>query len=376
MAMANTATTNDRVELVIFGTKGLIDVSIAEVTAAVKDITVVATDAKFAVVSVPLSEFRQMLKLRTVDDVRWLVAGPQQVQTESEFADFLKTAREKADAILARDGRSEDTWSVTMAVRRPVWRDRSKWSPREALGALWNGADPDAKQRSAIDIRLQVDGSAMLACLNLAEAGAWSRNTEAPQWHGALKASIAASLVGVFTSQVDETVCAQGIYDPFCGSGTILAEAAAVGIPVDGSDIESEAVELARKRIATARKETSVRESALFVHDVHRGFPASRARAASIVTNMPWGKQVKIPRKTELFDAIGGLVSEVHARGGIAVILTGGPDQLSARIRKTVRGAKVTARQIGMLGQTPIVLVVTKNRLSRSTYGRIRWVWR
>ncbi|MGH4013817.1 MAG: TRM11 family SAM-dependent methyltransferase [Pseudonocardiaceae bacterium] len=358
--MSNAATTSGRAELVIFGAKGLIDISVAEVTAAVKDISVVATDDKFAVVSVPLSEFGQVLKLRTVDDVRWLLAGPQQVQNESEFSDFLKTARDTADVILQRDSRGEDTWSVTMAVRRPVWRDRPQWSPREALGAIWNGADPDVKQRSAIDIRLQVDGSTMLACLNLAEAAAWNRNKEAPQWHGALKASIAASLVGVFDSQVTEEVRAQGIYDPFCGSGTILAEAASLGISVDGSDIESEAVELARKRIAAAQKGTSVREPALFTHDVHRGFPASRVRAASIVTNMPWGKQVKIPRKTELFDAIGGLVAEAHSRGGIAVILTGDPDQLSARIRKTVRDAKLTARQIGMLGQTPTVLIVTK----------------
>ncbi|WP_280483610.1 TRM11 family SAM-dependent methyltransferase [Nocardia farcinica] len=358
--MTNSVTIGDRAELVIFGTKGLVDIAIAEATSAIKDLSVVASDDKFAVVSVPLSEIEQLSNLRTVDDVRWLLAGPRQVRTESEFADFTKTAREMADAILTRDSRHEDTWSVTMAVRRPVWRDKPQWSPRETLAAHWNGADPDATQRSGIDIRLQVDGSNMLACLNIAQAGAWSRNKDAPQWHGALKASIAASLVGVFTDQLDDTVRGKGIYDPFCGSGTILAEAAALGIPVDGSDIESDAVELARTRIAQARLGADIREPALFVHDVHRGFPASRIRAASIVTNMPWGKQVKIPRKTELFDAVGGLVAEAHARGGIAVILTGDPDQLSARIRKTVQGAKITARQIGMLGQTPTVLIVTK----------------
>lgn len=359
MTMVNTVATSDCAELVIFGTKGLIDITVAEATAAIKDISVVATDDKFAVISVS-SEFEQVLNLRTADDIRWLLAGPQRVKTESEFSDFVKAAREKADAILTRDGRQADVWSVTIAVRRPAWREKPQWSPREALAANWNGADPDAKQRSAIDIRLQVDGSTMLACLNLAQTGAWSRNKDAPQWHGALRASTAASLVGVFTREVDEAVRAKGIYDPFCGSGTIIAEAMAQGIPVDGSDIESDAVELARTRITQARKGTGVREPALFVHDIHRGFPASRVRAASIVTNMPWGKQVKIPRKTELFAAVAGLVAETQGRGGIAVILTGDPEQLSARIRKWMPGAKITARQIGMLGQTPTVLVVTK----------------
>lgn len=355
--MSSTVHNVDRAEFVLFGTKGLIDVSSEEASAVIKGSVIHSQEDKYAVISAPLSEYGKLLNLRTVDDIRWL-AGQKQVRTESEFVEFLESARLRAQSILAQDGRSDETWSVTMSTRRPVWRDQPRWSPRDHLGAIWSGADPDAKKRSGIDMRLQVDGCTMLACLSLAETGVWNRNKSAPIWRGGLRASIAALLVNVFERQAGEVIRTRGIYDPFCGSGTILAEALAVGISVDGSDIESEAIEIARNRLAATPKGAAVRDPALFVHDAHNGFPASRVKSASIITNMPWGKQVKIPRKTELFDATALLIAESLARGGIAVILTGDPEQLSARIRRNVQAARIETLQIGMLGQTPTVLTV------------------
>lgn len=52
----------------------------------------------------------------------------------------------------------------------------------------------------------------------------------------------------------------------------------------------------------------------VFRHDVLRGVPA-RVTASVVVANLPWGKQIKIDRRGELFDATAAIVARAVGSG-------------------------------------------------------------
>lgn len=88
---------------------------------------------------------------------------------------------------------------------------------------------------------------------------------------------------------------------------------------------------------------------------MYRGLPP-RVTALVIVSNLPWGKQAKVKRRTELFDAAAQMVARTTAHGGSAALLTTHEDQLIARLRRRAKKARVEARRIGLLGQTPAIV--------------------
>jgi len=64
---------------------------------------------------------------------------------------------------------------------------------------------------------------------------------------------VAAALVRLAISGAGPEVLGRGVYDPFCGTGTIAAEAVHLGLPVFASDIDERAAELTRQRLAGER---------------------------------------------------------------------------------------------------------------------------
>jgi tRNA G10 N-methylase Trm11 len=172
---------------------------------------------------------------------------------------------------------------------------------------------------------------------------------------------VAASLVRLGLAQADPSGTAPGLYDPFCGSGTIAAEAARAGLPVFASDLSAEAVALTRERLAALPASSGLPGlepgdllRRVFVRDVRRG-PDPRVTARLLVANMPWGKQVKVAGRLELFDATSRLAAHTARSGGAVVLLTTNEDQLLPRLRR--RGLTAAARRIGLLGQAPAIVL-------------------
>ncbi|MGH3160032.1 MAG: hypothetical protein ACRDNF_26120, partial [Streptosporangiaceae bacterium] len=95
----------------------------------------------------------------------------------------------------------------------------------------------------------------------------------------------------------------------------------------------------------------------IFVHDVRQG-AEQRVRAGLVVGNMPWGKQIQIPRRQELFDGTAEVIRPVVTGGGVAVLLTTHEEQFTARLRRALPRTLITTRRIGLLGQTPAIVVV------------------
>lgn len=101
------------------------------------------------------------------------------------------------------------------------------------------------------------------------------RATERP---GALRPTVAAAMVDL------AGVARGALLDPCCGSGTILAEARAAGWQAHGSDIDPEAVEIARANVPSARVQ---------VADA-RKLDVESDSVGACVSNLPFGQQFEV----------------------------------------------------------------------------------
>ena len=359
-----------RVRLVLYFTKGLGDVVAAESAGVVPAIDILGADDRFLVAAMTAAEAAALgERARTIDDARLLVAGPERITSEDGFAALCASAAGRVRNILASgQGDWSGPWSVTLSARNPGWRDSPGWDPAPVLATHFPGAHLGAVQRSPVDLRVQADAEMIHIALNL-----WSRpigkRDGGPARPGALRPTVAAALVRLAIRDTDPAVTRLGVYDPFCGTGTVAAEAAHLGLPVFASDIDEHAVELARRRLAgellerqqlagqqagAAPAAAGVLRHRVFAHDVRRG-PPPRVSARIMVGNMPWGKQVKVDGRLALFDATTLLARHLLRDGGTVALLTTHEDALIARLRR--QRLAVSSRRIGLLGQTPAIVV-------------------
>jgi predicted RNA methylase len=358
------------IRLVLYFTKGLGDVVAAEVAGLVPGAAIQLAGDRFGVLALTAAEAERLgRQARTVDDARLLVAGPERIAGVAGFAALCAAAAARVREVLPPDGgHLPGPWSVTVSARSPVWRRPGGWDPAPVLARHFPGADLSATERSPVDLRLQADGDTAHIALNL-----WSRpigkrtgdgpgrGGDGPGRAGALRPTVAAALVRLAISGAGPDLLARGVYDPFCGTGTIAAEAAHLGLPVFASDIDERAVELTRQRLAavlagSAPGAAGVLRHRVFTSDVRRG-PAQRVSGGIVAGNMPWGKQVRVDGRLALFDATALLARHLLRDGGTAVLLTTHEDPLVARLRR--QGLEVTSRRIGLLGQTPAIVVAS-----------------
>ena len=86
---------------------------------------------------------------------------------------------------------------------------------------------------------------------------------------GMLPPKVARMMVNLALGQLGADQKEPLIYDPFCGTGTILMEAALSGCKVVGSDIDRQAVAGSQDNLAWLAKEThSLPQTQFFVHDI------------------------------------------------------------------------------------------------------------
>jgi len=364
------------IRLVLYFTKGLGDVVAAEVAGIVPAVVQLAGH-RFGVLAVTAAEAERLgRQARTVDDARLLVAGPERIAGVAGFAALCAAAAARVREVLPPDGgHPPGPWSVTVSARSPVWRHSGGWDPAPVLARHFPGADLTATERSPVDLRLQADEDTAHIALNLwshpigkrtgdapGRGGDAPRRGDGPGRAGALRPTVAAALVRLAISGADPDLLARGVYDPFCGTGTIAAEAAHLGLPVFASDIDERAAGLTRQRLAavlagSAPGAAGVLRHRVFTHDVRRG-QAQRVSAGIVAANMPWGKQVRVDGRLALFDATALLARHLLRDGGTAALLTTHEDALIARLRR--QGLAVTSRRIGLLGQTPAIVVASR----------------
>ena len=181
-----------------------------------------------------------------------------------------------------------DRLTAELLVRRPRWRLADP-----AHVEVWALEGPRDRFRTGV----------RLTTGELRHRG--GRESERP---GALRPTVAAAMVRLAGSP-------DGLlYDAFCGSGTILIEAAAAGWEAAGSDIDPEAVETARRNGAES----------VTVADVHR-LVLDDASVAAVASNLPFGSTYALPE-----DAAGWFgdtlteLARIAGDGGAVVLLAPG----------------------------------------------------
>lgn len=352
-----------RIRLVLYFTKGLGDVVAAEAAGIVPAAAARQQADRFLVLDMTVAEAARLgREARTADDARLLVAGPERIGGEVGFAALCAAAAERVRKVLGPgSGYPPGPVSVTLSARNPCWRDSPGWDPASALARHFPGSDLGATERSAIDLRVQADRDQMHIALNLWSRPIGKRGDDRMAWPGALRPAVAAALIRLAISEAGPEPAGRGVYDPFCGTGTVVAEAAHLGLPVFASDIDQRAVELTRQRLAGQLAGSAADAAAAlrhrgFSHDVRHGLP-QRVSAGLLAGNMPWGKQVKVAGRLALFDATALLARRLLDDGGAVALLTTHEDQLAARLRR--QRLEVSSRRIGLLGQTPAIVLAS-----------------
>jgi 23S rRNA G2445 N2-methylase RlmL len=149
--------------------------------------------------------------------------------------------------------------------------------------------------------------------LRLTTAGLRHRGGRERERAGALRPTVAAAMVRLSGGPGGL------LYDPFCGSGTILREAAAAGWEVAGSDIDPDAIDAARRNGA----------GPVSVSDAHK-LAVEDAAVAAVVTNLPFGSTYALPADpggwfTETLSELARIVCD-----GAAVVLLVAPGRAFA----------------------------------------------
>jgi 23S rRNA G2445 N2-methylase RlmL len=189
-----------------------------------------------------------------------------------------------------------------------------------------------------LNLRLFIDHSDALLGLRISRDPLHRRPYKQHHLPGSLKPPVAAALIRL-AGDVAPGAC---LLDPFCGSGTLLIEAALSGLRPVGGDASGEAVAHA---LANAR---DARTALLVSQWDARALPLPAASVDLAVSNLPWGRQVTVDSAlrdlyARSFDALRRV-----CRGPL-VLLTTGADLLPAPPDQRL--------EISLFGQTPEILI-------------------
>jgi tRNA (guanine6-N2)-methyltransferase len=335
-----------------FVTRGLEDLAAAEIAAGATAIEIAEIRAK--VVLGRATGPNAFRKVRTVDDVAVVNAHSTAVEDAPGLTALIADEGDLKDAIeiAGRADRMDGTFSVTVSAAHTGIGSAAEIEQvaAQAISARY-GWQHLQMQRAPIDVRVFIDGTWTLVGVRAFDQPLSRRKYRVVNVRGALRPTVAAALVRLATPGSKS----QRVWDPFCGSGTILCEAAQMGHEVWGTDIEPEAVEASRSNISTVKREfwghvDSADSTSPKTWHKHQN-------ATAVVSNLPWGKQVPIKSKQALYDTVSSGVAGIGRRGGTSVLLTTEPERLMQRLKRE-KGIGVDERRIGLLGQTPTILIV------------------
>jgi 23S rRNA G2445 N2-methylase RlmL len=211
-------------------------------------------------------------------------------------------------------------------LRRHVAQVVQRYQPQ------WRFGDPADVEAWVVEYQ----PGRFISGLRLSDAGMRQHDGRAAERGGALRPTVAAAMVRLAGAPGD------ALLDPCCGSGTILAEALAVGWSSLGVDIDPGAVEIARHNVPKARLDQG---------DV-RDLEFKDGSVEACVSNLPFGRQYEVQGEMEdwLRAALREMV-RVTRPGGRVVLL-------APTIPRTA-----LPRQLHLTGQVPIRLLGTKTTI-------------
>jgi 23S rRNA G2445 N2-methylase RlmL len=305
---------------------GLERVAASEITAKIADAAIRET-LRGKVLFTSSRPREQLLTLRSVDNLYLLIArftvGPHRIhlrELEAAVAgldlDAAATAalgvppRKRVSFVVNASRAGRQTYSrfeLAAAAVRGILARYPEWQPGTAVA-------------HELEFRLDLIDEQGLLSVRLTPASFRFRGTQRLFLQAALRPPVAHALV--WLSQPSQTDC---FVDPFCGSGTILAER--ISYParlVLGGDRSTEAVAVARQNVPPTQGLT------IAVWDA-RYLPLDARSVDKVVTNTPFGHRVL--QQAEIAGLYQAFARELHrilAPHGHALLLT---DQVDALLQ-------------------------------------------
>lgn len=294
-----------------------------------------------------------LLGLRTVDDVFIDVGTWSDIGHTRDVLKKITRYSSDLDLQLAYDACTEirqlperPTFSVTanFVGKRNYNTDEIKLAVADGVYNTYDWIYSADDSIADLNLRVFIEHELGLVGVRLAQEALNKRPYKLAHLPGSLKPPVAAALV-----RLAEIAPGQSLLDPFCGSGTILVEAALMGAAAQGGDSDAAAVEHARTNLKEAGVTVPVQQ-----WDA-RTLPLADSSIDRIISNLPWGRQVQVDAELEnLYRDTLPEMQRVLVPGGHIVILTGTPQFV------TLPGLERTKQiEISLFGQNPSIVVLT-----------------
>jgi 23S rRNA G2445 N2-methylase RlmL len=294
---------------------------------------------------------RALLDLRTVDDLFIALAAWHEISPHRRALHQFDDLARDLDLWQAVNVRSslfalgdDLTFSVSanFVGRRNYTADEVKEAIAAGLCARTGWRYRADDRESDINVRVFIEHDHAVVGMRLADRPLYKRDYKAEHVPGSLKPPVAAALVDLARPPAGAL-----LLDPCCGAGTILIEAAAVGLTATGGDQAASAVAAAKQNIAAAGVAATVQEWDL------TALPLEAESVDTIVSNLPWGRQVEVEHALADFytDACAEMARVIQSQGRI-VLLTNRPDLVAFPTRPLEQRL-----EISLFGQQPTVLV-------------------
>lgn len=333
-------------------TRGLENIS-ADEMAALPGVTLTQT-AYRRIMAVCEGSLAALTGLRTVDDVFIDVGAWPNVGHTRDVLKKITHYSSDLDLQSAYDACAEirplperPTYSVTanFVGKRNYSTDEIKLAVANGVYNTYDWIYSADDSIADLNLRVFIDHELALVGVRLAQEALSKRPYKLAHLPGSLKPPVAAALV-----RLSEVAPGQSLLDPFCGSGTILVEAALMGAAAQGGDLDAAAVEYAC---------ANLREAGLNVPAQRwdaRTLPLADSSIDRIASNLPWGRQVQVESELESLyhDALTEMYRVLIPRGRL-VILTGMPQFV-----KLPGLEQVQQIEISLFGQNPTIVGMTK----------------
>jgi len=327
--------------LIAYTVKGLEDTTEKELLKTDRDINVVQKSDKVIIFDFS-GALEDLTGLRTVNDIGLYISDLENINLNN-LPNLLKTIESIRPL--------GNTFSVTSSIAKTD-KDKEQVTNKVIEELTKYGLIYEPNDRNNLDFRVFLNDEIGFLAIRLTKEPLSKRDYEVGNYLGALKPTIAAAMIQMSTDKLPKE---SRVVDNFCGSGTILCESLLVGFPVYGGDISSEAVTLTYKRLRLlgSKKTENIR-----VQDATKTKWNSKYFDCAI-SNLPWDKQHEVSHITELYSNTIKEYKRILKSNFRLCIICHKPDLLIKHIKKEFGEVSITRADIGYLGQTPSIVLVT-----------------
>jgi tRNA (guanine6-N2)-methyltransferase len=308
---------------------------------------------------------RDLLELRTVEDLFAVVAMPDDLpptfealrilDTEIQRSNMLDRAVQQARQI--QPGRGGHGRIMFRVVARQVGEAsyRRVDAQQKVIRSLTARRDHNWRpvEEGGVEFWLTLWGRDALLAVRLTDETMRHRPYKLDHVPASLRPSAAAALAFLTDPAPDDV-----FLDPMCGAGTILIERANMGRyrQLWGGDIRDEALAVARANIGPRYKPIELRR-----WDA-RALPLDAASVDAVAVNLPFGQQIgSVEDNRTLYPATLRELARVLRPGGRLVALTGDTRSFVGALRSSTAFIERAAYPVLILGRRATVYVLKRH---------------